>query len=598
MHLIPRVLVVAAMATLLTSGAYAGEETPSSEAAPADFSEVLARRLLPEAAGADVKRMAAAIELGYRVPPPNNARLSMVASLWHHIAPPGAARDLDLRALGGTPEQAVIDSLRKQADAANRAWASILDAGQLLRVTAQQSGDTASGRAWFKSPEADASADRRAGYDGQVDYTAKRDAQGAWSIVAFRFPETGVMVRRDGKAWRLQPARLVIRTRVEPPPQIEAPVIPAALDRPARSVRRGDNAALNWLAAHQSPNGGWEAAGFGSWCDLSPAPTRRPEGQGKASYDVGVTGLATLAFLTAGYTNRGNHPYAKTVSRALRYLKNVQDPEGCFGPRSSQQYIYNHALAMSAMVEAYAMTSSPIFKTPAQRALDFAELARNPYFAWRYGIKPGENDTSVTGSMFLSFVTARKVNEAALQRGQTPPLRVEGHTTQGVIEWLDKVTDRDYGRVGYLTRGTGSARPQELLDRFPSERSRAMTAIGVALRSYTQTGARDASLIGKGLDLMAQRLPNWDPTSGDIDMYYWYWGTIAHRAAKAAHGSERHWMAWRTAALAALKTGQRRDGTPCTTLGSWDPVGPWGPDGGRVYSTAMLSIVQSLCGAK
>ncbi|MCZ6786390.1 MAG: hypothetical protein O7E54_04410, partial [Planctomycetota bacterium] len=24
--------------------------------------------------------------------------------------------------------------------------------------------------------------------------------------------------------------------------------------------------------------------------------------------------------------------------------------------------------------------------------------------------------------------------------------------------------------------------------------------------------------------------------------------------------------------------------------GSWDPIGPWGPDGGRVYSTAVMVL--------
>ena len=48
---------------------------------------------------------------------------------------------------------------------------------------------------------------------------------------------------------------------------------------------RGDQAveaALRWLAAHQSPDGAWEAAGFDRWCDgkpLSRPGTRRP-GQG------------------------------------------------------------------------------------------------------------------------------------------------------------------------------------------------------------------------------------------------------------------------------------------------------------------------------
>jgi len=59
------------------------------------------------------------------------------------------------------------------------------------------------------------------------------------------------------------------------------------------------------------------------------------------------------------------------------------------------------------------------WRASAQQGLDFIDLARNPYFAWRYGIKA----------------------------------------------WIDKMTDSDDGRTGYLTRGGRSARPQILRDR-------------------------------------------------------------------------------------------------------------------------------------
>ena len=49
------------------------------------------------------------------------------------------------------------------------------------------------------------------------------------------------------------------------------------------------------------------------------------------------------------------------------------------------------------MFEAYGMTRNPRYKKPAQNALDFIAMARNPYFAWRYAPRSGDNDTSVTG---------------------------------------------------------------------------------------------------------------------------------------------------------------------------------------------------------
>jgi len=345
--------------------------------------------------------------------------------------------------------------------------------------------------------------------------------------------------------------------------------------------------ALRWLAAHQSPNGGWEAAGFGKWCDGKPVADagKQPEGKGKPLYDPGVTGLALCAFLGAGYTNRGNHPFAKVVARGLRYLKNIQDPEGCYGPRSTQQYIYNHATASLAMVEAYGMTGSPIFKGSAQRALDFIAMARNPYFGWRYGIKPGDNDTSVTGWMMMSLKSAQLINKDAIKRGKQAPLIIDEMAFAGVKAWLDKVTDPDYGRVGYVQRGTGPARPQELVDRFPGDKSESMTAIGMLARTFTGEDPRKSKIIRLGADLLAKLPPTWNPRDGSIDMYYWYYGSLVMFQVGG-----KHWALWRKAMDKAILQTQRRDTDHCRYKGSWDPVGPWGRDGGRIYSTALMAM--------
>ena len=344
--------------------------------------------------------------------------------------------------------------------------------------------------------------------------------------------------------------------------------------------------ALKWLAAHQSPHGGWEAATFMNWCDLKPAEAgKKPDGGGKAMYDAGVSGMSLCAFLGAGYTNRGDHEFAKTVSRGLRYLKNIQDPEGCFGPRSTQQYIYNHATSSLAMVEAYGMTGSPIFKGPAQRALEFIALTRNPYFAWRYGIKPGDNDTSVTGWMMMALKSAKMINEDAVKRGKSAPLSIDEDAFKGIQEWLDKVTDPDYGRVGYLTRGTGPARPQELLDSFPADKSESMTAAGMLARVFIGEDPSKSDIIKKGADLCVKLVPTWNEADGSIDMYYWYYATLAMYQVGG-----RHWDKWKAGMEKAMVGNQRKDTTYCEYKGSWDPIGPWGPDGGRVYSTAVLAL--------
>jgi Squalene-hopene cyclase C-terminal domain len=342
---------------------------------------------------------------------------------------------------------------------------------------------------------------------------------------------------------------------------------------------------LRWLAAHQSPDGSWGAADFTQWCDGKPNPGERPDGAGGVAYDVGVSGLALCAFLGAGYTHRGNHEFAQVVRRGLAFLRNCQDPEGCFGPRSTQHYIYNHATAALAMVEAYAMTESNIFKGSAQKALDFIGLTRNPYFVWRYGIKPGDNDSSVTGWMMMALKSAQLVNADAVKRGRPRPLTYDEDAFEGIQAWLDKMTDPDYGRVGYVTRGSGPARPQDLVDRFPGEKSESMTAVGVLARIFMGADPRKDAMVQKGVTLMSKLPPTWNTNDGSIDMYYWYYATLALFQVGGAP-----WKAWDGAMSTSIVANQRKDGVYCGFKGSWDPVDPWGSDGGRVYSTALLTM--------
>ncbi|MDA1195496.1 MAG: hypothetical protein O2894_09975 [Planctomycetota bacterium] len=357
-----------------------------------------------------------------------------------------------------------------------------------------------------------------------------------------------------------------------------------------RAAERSLDHALRWLAAHQRPDGAWEADTFHEWCDRQPAAAgaTKPDGSGKALYTVGVTGLALSAFLAAGYTNRGHHPFAQVVSRGLRYLKSVQDAEGCFGPRSSQQYVYNHAAAADAMVEAFRLTESPIFKGSAQRALDFIELARNPYFAWRYGIKPGDNDTSVSCWMMWPLLRAGLVSRTAEAAGRTPPLKVPADAAAGLQAWLEKVTDPDSGAVGYVQRGTGPARVQEKQAAFPADRSEALTAAALAFRLAVGVDPAKTAGMQVGFARLAARLPRWEAKTGDIDMMYWLWGT---RAAFAQGGGLA--TAWDAALTTALGASQRKDTTPCGFFGSWDPIGVWGDEGGRVYATAILALCQA-----
>ncbi len=329
--------------------------------------------------------------------------------------------------------------------------------------------------------------------------------------------------------------------------------------------------ALKWLADHQDfdTDGRWDCDDF---MKHDPADDRC-DGAGGALNDVGVTGLALLAFLGADYTDRGAHPFAKHVRAGLRFLLTSQEDDGCLGSRASHSFMYSHAIGTLALCEAYWMTRNPRYRKPAQDALNFISSARNPYLAWRYAPRGGENDTSVTGWCVM-----------AMKSGKYAGLEVDPDAFEGARHWIEKMTEPNFGQVGYTSPGGAPARPEGKQDRFPPEKSQSMTAVGILTRIFLGEDPRTSELIRKGADLCVELPPRWNPDDGSIDMYYWYYGTLALFQVGGTH-----WKKWNAAMVEAIVNHQHREGNGSRT-GSWDPLCCWGDDGGRVYSTAVLAM--------
>ncbi|MEN8151209.1 MAG: hypothetical protein ABFS86_15445 [Planctomycetota bacterium] len=335
-----------------------------------------------------------------------------------------------------------------------------------------------------------------------------------------------------------------------------------------RSSSRAVRAGLGWLRDHQDEDGGWDCDNFMKHDKVPPVN----DGAGQALYDPGISGLALLAFLGMDQTpTHGEH--RTTMRKGLKYLKGIQAEDGCFGPMTDGHFTYNHAIATLAMVEAYGETGAPHLGQSAQLGVDFIRKAQNPYLAWRYGVRPQDNDTSVTGWMVSALFAAKRSG-----------LRVSQETFDGARAWIEKATNPETGRVGYTARDTGPARPEGMLDRWPPDKSAALTAIGILTRVHCGEDPRKSAIIGKSAERCLKRLPVWDMSEGTIDHYYWYFGT---RAMYEVGG--RSWKKWQKAIVAAVIDHQRMD--PVSYKGSWDPAGPWGASGGRVYSTALCTLL-------
>jgi len=326
-------------------------------------------------------------------------------------------------------------------------------------------------------------------------------------------------------------------------------------------------AGLEWLRRHQSPDGSWDCDAFSSNCDAKRGA--QCTGRGVAVFDSGVTGLALLAFLGAGFDSQRPGPYLDTVRNGLKYLKNIQDAQGCFGSTSDNRHTYAHACATIAMCEAYASSKQLPWRKSAEAGVGYINACQNPYKAWRYGKQPGDNDSSVTGWMLMALKSAKDAG-----------IPINERTMKDGLAFIDTITDEDTGRTGYIKKGEQPVRPEGLQGKFPASESEALTAVALCSRIFCEQ--TDSPLMKAGAELMAKKLPVWDEAKGSIDMYYWYYGTLA----MFQMGGE-HWERWNKNLKTVVIDNQLKDG--CTE-GSWDPKDPWGEEGGRVYSTALMTL--------
>jgi hypothetical protein len=355
-------------------------------------------------------------------------------------------------------------------------------------------------------------------------------------------------------------------------------------DRQLRAVKRAGGskeseaavaAGLAWLAAHQCADGRWDVDGFAAECARSSG-NDDPEheacpGFGESEHgDPGVTGLALLAFLGAGNTLHAG-PHRQVVRRGVAYLQGVQGERGIIGPAEGH-YMYNHAIATQALAEAHVLSvPTPSLRNSVRRALEQLEQAQRPNGGWRYTVEGKDADTSVTAWCVQALVTAQRCG-----------LEVPESCLTAADAWLVSVTDTRTGVVGYRSPGDPGARLLDARDRFPNQG--AMIGAGILSRVLLGTSPRNR-LIKLGRLQIKEFLPEWGPPK--LDLYGWYYNS---HALVQVGGPVR--KPYARALLKALLPNQETEGG---LAGSWPPVGPWGSQGGRVYSTAMAVLCLESC---
>lgn len=332
-------------------------------------------------------------------------------------------------------------------------------------------------------------------------------------------------------------------------------------------IRNAVDSAIAWLARHQTADGSWDVEHLADRC-RDPAC----RGTGDPANSPAVTGLALLSFLGDGETPTRGY-FKDVVGSGLRHLRSIQDAEGCFGPRTSARFQFNHACAALAMTEAYRLSGGRILKDSAQRGVNFILASQNPYLGWRYGVRDGDNDTRMTAWMTM-----------VLRSAQMARLKVDTTAYTGALSWFDRMVDPSTGRVGNQFRGGGPTRPDGTPSLEPSWSPRVTTALASIARILAGDDPRKSQALGRSITWLADHPPVWSPEEDSIALEAWYGGTLA---TFRAGGPE--WKTWSDAMNAAVIDSQITE-QGSHARGSWDPHGPWAREYGRIYSTSLLCL--------
>jgi len=308
------------------------------------------------------------------------------------------------------------------------------------------------------------------------------------------------------------------------------------------AVERG----LKWLAKHQTKAGSWSCEGHG----------------GKAEHDLGVTGLALLAFLGHGHTHTEKGAYMANVARAVQYLLQQQDGDGRWPGR-----LYHQAICTMAIVEAYGMTADSTLKQPATLAVGAICTAQQACGGWDYHFSTGRNrgDTSISGWQVMALKSAKKVG-----------IYFSDDVLANARKFFSSLTRYD-GAIGYDNVRQDFNRPEYSLA--------SLTAAGLNAHLFAGADSSDDTL-QKAVGILLRHFPvlpkkrkDGKSYSPPANMYLWY-----HAALALCRLGGPEWKFYNARFKSVLLKLQEEDG-------SWDTAGDrWAYAGGKLYFTSLAIL--------
>ena len=308
---------------------------------------------------------------------------------------------------------------------------------------------------------------------------------------------------------------------------------------------RSARAACDWLARHQSADGGWNLRVPDGGCGDARCST----GEGPPDV-VGDTSLALLAFLSA-MVDLDSKRFGAALKSGLARLVSAQAPDGSFDVATAPHPVLDQALATEAFWWFLARTSHAraadrLCRVAAERAVTHLVALRAPGAAWSDGTVGSPCDLRVTTWATLAVAEARHAG-----------FDVPAEVSRDVLSWLDS---------------------------DPGGRTESAAAMRTCCRVFLGTTQRDPRLIADHEILVAfDAVPDKDGRASDALGRYFV--TVAE-----SHWGGDVWARRRTSGNGAVLPRQRREEDGCV-CGSWDPDGAGGPEGDRVGATALTAML-------
>jgi beta-lactamase regulating signal transducer with metallopeptidase domain len=366
---------------------------------------------------------------------------------------------------------------------------------------------------------------------------------------------------------------------------------------------------LRWLVRHQNPDGSWSPSTLKERCACED-PIYNPKTPYTKDLDEGLTGMALLCFLSAGFSDQSQQDIVDTatgkrykigevVKNGLEWLVARQNAAGSFSAKRA--FMYNEALACMALTEAFHLTQSSEWKEPAQKSLDFIAGAQRPspfddncLWGWRYAARQelerfnrgGAEDPNFKRELVDSDMSITGWCMMALNSGIRSGLTVGKAHIDGGVAFARWVT-ADNGLVGYIDpKGAGATvtGPNDHYVYHPA----VMSALGMCVRIFSAHDRADPFL-DLGAQQIVKDLPTVSKDKLSIDYYYWHYASLALNqldGPDAPKRTNKYWGPWNQAMVDAVLALQDHTERDCKN-GGWMVPDRWSYGGGPLYTTAL-----------